>query len=81
VLGALVVLRRAGLGISIIPIAFARVGSWILVGLLLLGALMNLASRSPWERFGWGSVALILALLCLSRPRRMDSRSRLSGGA
>jgi hypothetical protein len=26
---------------------------------------MNFASRSPWERFLWGPVALILAALCL----------------
>jgi hypothetical protein len=68
-LGALVVLRRAGVGISPLPIAFARVGTWILVGLLTLGALMNFASRSPWERFGWGPVALILAVLCLMVAR------------
>ena len=33
--------------------------------MLAVGALMNLASPSPWERFLWGPLALILAVLCL----------------
>jgi hypothetical protein len=33
------------------------------VGLSLLGALMNAASRSPWERFLWAPVSLVLAIL------------------
>lgn len=64
VLAALIVLGRAGFSVSPIPSAFARWGTWILVGLLPLGALMNLASSSSWERFLWAPVALILAVLC-----------------
>ena len=65
VLAALIVLGRAGFQISPLPSALARWGTWILVGVLPLGALMNLASPSSWERFLWGPVALMLAVLCL----------------
>lgn len=63
VLAALVVLGRADL-ISM-PIWLARWGTWGLVVLLPIGSLMNLASRSPWERYLWGPLALVLAVLCL----------------
>jgi hypothetical protein len=79
ILAALVVLRRAGLRISPLPAAVARWGTWILVGLLPLGALMNFASRSPWERFGWGPVALILAVLCLLVARGAASGRSVGG--
>jgi hypothetical protein len=65
VLAVLIVLGRAGYQISPLPSVFTRWGTWILVGLLPLGALMNFASPSSWERFLWGPVALILGLLCL----------------
>jgi hypothetical protein len=63
VLAAGVVLGRAGYDIVSLPEAVLEWGTWILVGLLVLGALMNFASRSPWERFLWGPFALILAVL------------------
>lgn len=69
VLAALIVLRRGGYSISPLPSSFVRSGTWILVGLLPLGAVMNLASQSKWERFLWGPVALILAGLCLVLAR------------
>jgi hypothetical protein len=69
VLAALIVLGRAGFQLSPLPAALARWGTWILVGVLPLGALMNLASPSSWERFLWGPVALILAVLCLALAR------------
>ena len=34
--------------------------------ILPIGALMNAASRSPWERFLWAPVALALGVLCLA---------------
>jgi hypothetical protein len=64
VLAAMVVLARSGFGLSWIPEAVARWGTWVLVGVMPLAALMNLASPSRWERFLWGPVALILAVLC-----------------
>jgi hypothetical protein len=66
---ALVVLRRGGLGMLAMPEAVARWGTWILVGLLLVGALMNVASSSAWERYFWGPYALTLAGLCLLAAR------------
>jgi hypothetical protein len=34
----------------------------VLVRPLGLGALMNFASSSPWERFGWGPFTLVLVV-------------------
>jgi hypothetical protein len=65
VLAALIILGRAGYQISPVPLAVARWGTWVLVGVLPLGALMNFLSKSNWERFLWGPVALVLAVLCL----------------
>jgi hypothetical protein len=65
VLATLVVLGRAGYQVSPLPPAVERWGTWVLVGLLPLGAIMNFLSKSNWERFLWGPVALILAVLCL----------------
>lgn len=39
-----------------------RVGTWALVVILALGVLMNLASSSAWERFGWAPFTLFLAM-------------------
>jgi hypothetical protein len=36
-----------------------------MVVLSALGAIVNFASSSRWERFGWGPLALVLALLSL----------------
>ncbi len=59
---SLVVLGRAQLG----PLSgsYLRWASWILVGVLVVGALTNAASKSPWERFGWAPFTLALAVLC-----------------
>jgi hypothetical protein len=65
VLFALIVLGRGGFrGVSL-PYGVLRWGTWVLVGLMFLGALENFAFSSGWERFGWGPLALILAILCL----------------
>jgi hypothetical protein len=68
-LAALIVLARAGFEMSPVSDAVARWGTWILVGVLLVGALMNFASSSPWERFLWGPLALLLAVLCFVLAR------------
>lgn len=62
---ALIVLDRAAIPLVDLPDAASYWGTWILVVLLALGAVMNVASSSPYERFGWAPFALILALLTL----------------
>jgi hypothetical protein len=62
---ALVVLARAGFDWSPIPFSAATWGTWVLFGLLLLGTVMNLASRSRLERLIQTPVAAVLAVLCV----------------
>ena len=64
-LAALVVLRRGGYRVPLISLRVSRAGTWVLVGLLSLGVLMNLASSSDWERFLQAPLAAVLAVLCL----------------
>jgi hypothetical protein len=64
-LAALIVLARGGMPVVPLPSVLVDWGTWALVGLSGLGAIVNFASSSPWERFGWGPLALILAALCL----------------
>jgi hypothetical protein len=66
---SLLLLRRGGLGVLAIPEGAAVWGAWILCGLSAVGALMNLASSSGWERFFWAPYALILAGLCAVAAR------------
>ena len=58
---AVVVLGRAGQWGDRFSRAF-RVGTWALFIVLPLGALVNLASSSPWERFGWAPFTLLLTM-------------------
>ena len=62
---AVVVLERAGVVTLGIPDVVTRAASWILVGVLILGAAVNVASSSPYERFGWAPFSLVTALLVL----------------
>jgi hypothetical protein len=64
-LAALLVLRRAGYRVPLVSSRMSRWGTWIVFGLTVLGAFLNLASPSNWERFLWGPLALVLAMLCL----------------
>ncbi len=59
-----VVLERGGSAIVSLPSTLARWGTWVLVVLLPIGALLNFASTSRWERFVWGPLALVLAVSC-----------------
>lgn len=65
IIAAVVILGRAGTRLFGLPDPVFTLGAWVLVALLVAGALMNFASSSRWERFGWGPLALALALLCL----------------
>jgi hypothetical protein len=76
-LATLVVLRCAGYRVPLVGGGVARVGTWVLAGLLPLAALMNFASSSGWERFGWGPTALVLGILCflIARASRQSSHT------
>jgi hypothetical protein len=62
---AVVVLGRVGIQVVPLPAVVLTWGTWILVVLLTVGAIMNFASSSRWERFLWAPLALLLALLTL----------------
>ncbi len=62
-LAAVVILGRAGLVAVPLPREALTLGAWALVVVSVLGAIVNVASSSPWERFGWGPLAAVLALL------------------
>lgn len=63
ILAALVVLARAGYEASPVPLGVARWATWVLFALLVIGTLMNLASRSRLERLIQTPTAAILAFL------------------
>lgn len=56
-------LARGGRPLVALPEAVSRRGTWVLVGFLGLGAMLNFASSSPWERFGWGPFTIVLFIL------------------
>ncbi len=62
---ALVVLSRAGHDWSPLPLGVARWATWLLFGMLVLGTLLNLASRSRLERLIQTPIAAALSILCL----------------
>jgi hypothetical protein len=77
VLATLIVVGRGGFRGVPLTQGFLRWGTWVLVGLMFLGALPNFASSSGWERLGWGPLSLILAVLCLFVALRAEP---VSGG-
>ncbi len=48
---------------SPVPYSFSRRAIWLVTLLLTVGAFMNAASSSRWERFGWAPLLLVLAVL------------------
>jgi hypothetical protein len=62
-LAALIVLAEGGRNRAHLPPVVVRVGTWVIVVLLGVGVLMNVASSSPWERYGWGPFTLVLFFL------------------
>jgi hypothetical protein len=64
VFAALIVLGRVGSRLSPLPATFTRRGTWVLVGVMALGTLMNFASPSAWERFLQAPIALAMTVLC-----------------
>jgi hypothetical protein len=67
-LAAVHALSRGGFT-SRFPRAGSRRFSWVLLGVTVVETLMNAASSSPWERFGWAPYTLVLATLCLVLAR------------
>ena len=58
---ALVVLRRAGHGVwAPVSDAWLPVVAWVLVGLGVVGVLLNAITRSPLERAIWLPVSIVL---------------------
>jgi len=60
---ALTALARGGVAASPIGYAFSRRAMWGLTILLAAGTVMNAASSSPWERYGWAPFILGLTVL------------------
>ena len=69
IFAALLILARGGISLAPLPAALSRRGTWFLAGYLALGTVMNLASSSPWERYGWAPVSLALMILCIAVAR------------
>jgi hypothetical protein len=67
-LAGLTALSRGGLA-SPIPYALSRRAMWVLTVVLAIGCVMNAASSSPWERFGWAPFILGLTVLSLQLAR------------
>lgn len=63
ILAVMIVLSRAGFDWSPVPAGITRWATWVLFGMLVLGTLMNLASRSKLERAIQTPVAAALAVL------------------
>jgi hypothetical protein len=63
VLAAVVMLGRGGVMAVPLPDVVLDVGAWLLVVLSAIGTVVNLASSSPWERFGWAPFSAVLAVL------------------
>jgi hypothetical protein len=62
-LAALIALARGGVVASPISSAVSRRAMWGLTILLAAGTVMNAASSSPWERYGWAPFTLGLTVL------------------
>jgi hypothetical protein len=71
-LAALTALVRGGVVASPFSHAFTRRVMWGLTILLAAGTVMNAASSSPWERYGWAPFVFGLTVLSwrLARSRQ-----------
>ena len=62
-IAAVVILGAGGVLAVPLPDVVLSFGPWVLVVLSVLGTIVNLASSSPWERFGWAPFSAALAVL------------------
>ena len=65
VFAALVVLERVGFDVPLVSSDLAEVAIWVVAGVLVLGTVVNLASRSRLERAIWAPASLVLAILTI----------------
>lgn len=65
VAAAVIVLDRVGRPLLDMPDSLSFWGTWALVVLLAVGAVMNAASSSRYERFGWAPFAAVTGVLVL----------------
>ena len=64
-IACLIVLDRAGVPLVDLPDGVSFWGTWAIGVLLAIGAVMNFASSSRYERFGWAPFAAVLTALAL----------------
>lgn len=67
-LAAAIALSRGGVA-GPIPHGLSRRAMWTVAALLAVGAVMNAASSSRWERFGWAPFLLGLTALAFQLAR------------
>jgi hypothetical protein len=60
---AAIILGRGGVLALPLPEVVLNLGIWALVVLSVVGTIVNLASSSPWERFGWAPFSAAMAVL------------------
>ena len=80
-LAALIVLAKGGRNDPHLPPVVVRVGTWVIVVLLGVGVLMNAASSSPWERYGWAPFTLVLFVLSVLLVRGGSPNPQAQGSS
>jgi len=60
---ALVTIEKSGISNSFLSESFTRSAMWFIFGYMVLGVLMNAASRSKKERNTWTPILVILAIV------------------
>jgi hypothetical protein len=66
---ALTALARGGVAASAVPHTFSRRAMWALTAVLAVGTVLNAASPSRWERYGWAPFVMGLTILSLQLAR------------
>ena len=75
-LAGLTALSRGGVAASPIPDTLSRRAVWTFAGLLAVGTVVDAASSSRWERFGWAPFLLVLTVLTFELARSGRPRAR-----
>ena len=64
-----------------LPPVVVRIGTWVIVVLLGVGVLINVASSSPWERYGWAPFTLVLFVLSVLLVRGESPHPQARGSS